>query len=153
MSFCELPERATAQLRSLLATHRRFDDAAYRHPDKFGTLTREAVEVQRRVLDSLVEPSTWAEATGDPAAVARKMQKAASYCRRVGRGDVASQLNRLSHALVAQAKAKKAQAAASGGRPRKGSGGKLPGGKAASFWSPWRPGGILPAAPDVKKLA
>ena len=54
------------------------------------------------------------------------MEKAAGYCRRVGRGDVASALHRLANALVA------------------GKGGG---------WKPWRPGGTLPAGPDLKGLA
>ena len=80
---------------------------------------------QKAAISKLGQPSTWEDVTGDPAEKARKMEKAAAYCRRVGRGDVAAQLHRLANSMAA------------------GKGG----------WRPWRPGGNLKQTGDLKGLA
>jgi len=125
MRVCEVPEKALGRLRALASTHSRYEQAHYNNPEKFRESTAAAVAAQRHVITKLAQPSTWDEVGGDGAEKARKMEKAAAYCRRVGRGDVASALHRLASNLAA------------------GKGG----------WRPWRPGGSLPAGPDLKGLA
>ena len=92
-----------------------------------GETTNENTETEttKDAISRLANPEMWNEVGGNAMEKARKMEKAAQYCRRVGRGDVASQLHRLANSLAA------------------GKGG----------WKPWRPGGSNPAGPDLKKLA
>ena len=54
-----------------------------------------------QAISKLANPSIWDEVPGDGPEKARKMEKAAAYCRRVGRGDVASSLHRLAASLAA----------------------------------------------------
>ena len=125
MRVCEVPEKALGRLRALQSTHRRYEQGHFNNPDKYVSSTEAAVAAQRVALSKLAHPSTWDEVTGGAAEKARKMEKAAAYCRRIGRGDIASALHRLAGLQLA------------------GKGG----------WKPWRPGGHLPAAPDLKNLA
>ena len=125
MRVCEVPEKALGRLRALASTHRRNASTFYNNPDKYVSSTAAAVAAQRAAINNLARPSTWDEVGGNAVEKARKMEKAAAYCRRVGRGDVASALHRLASNLAA------------------GKGG----------WRPWRPGGTLPAGPDLKGLA
>ena len=125
MRVCEVPEKALGQLRALANTHRRYEQTYYNNPEKYVSSTEAAVAAQRAAISRLAHPSTWDEVPGDGPEKARKMEKAAAYCRRVGRGDVASQLHRLANAMAA------------------GKGG----------WRPWRPGGTLKAAHNLKGLA
>jgi hypothetical protein len=99
MKSCEVPEKALGRLRALANTHKRYEQSYYNNPDKFGASTSAAVDAQRQALSRLAHPSTWEEVIGDPAEKARKMEKAAAYCRRVGRGDVASALHNLANTL------------------------------------------------------
>ena len=99
MKSCEVPEKALGRLRALANTHKRYEQSYYNNPEKFGASTSAAVDAQRQALSRLAHPSTWEEVIGDPAEKARKMEKAAAYCRRVGRGDVASALHNLANTL------------------------------------------------------
>ncbi len=101
MKSCEVPEKALGRLRALANTHKRYEQSYYNNPDKFRASTTAAVDAQRQALSRLAHPSTWDEVSGDTAEKARKMEKAAAYCRRVGRGDVASALHRLACTLTA----------------------------------------------------
>jgi len=125
MRVCEIPEKALGRLRALQATHKRYEQSYFNNPDKYQSSTAAAVAAQRAAISRLAHPSTWDETTGNGIEKARKMEKAAAYCRRVGRGDVASALHRLANSLAA------------------GKGG----------FRAWRPGGTLPAGPDLKGLA
>jgi hypothetical protein len=125
MRVCEVPEKALGRLRALQSTHKRYEQAYYNNPDKYASSTTAAIDAQRAAITRLAHPSTWDEVSGSAAEKARKMEKAAAYCRRVGRGDIASSLHRLANSLAS------------------GKGG----------WRPWRPGGSLPAGPDLKGLA
>jgi hypothetical protein len=125
MRVCEVPEKALARLKALQGTHKRYEQNYYNNPDKFQASTAATVAAQNAAISRLANPEMWNEVGGNAMEKARKMEKAAQYCRRVGRGDVASQLHRLANSLAA------------------GKGG----------WKPWRPGGSNPAGPDLKKLA
>ena len=126
MRVCEVPEKALGRLRALQATHQRYEQNYYNNPDKFQSANAAAITAQKAAISKLANPGTWEEVHGNALEKARKMEKAAAYCRRVGRGDVASALHRLASSLAAGSK---------GG------------------WKPWRPGGQLPAGPNLKGLA
>ena len=121
----QVPEKALGRLRALASAHARFERGYFNNPDKYDASTAAAVAAQREVLSRLAHPSMWDEVTGDGPERARKMERAAAYCRRVGRADVAAAIHRLASSLAA--------------------------GRGA--WRPWRPGGSTEATADVKALA
>ena len=125
MRVCEVPEKALGRLRALQNTHMRYEQTYYNNPDKYRASTEAAVAAQKAAISKLANPNTWDEVQGNALEKARKMEKAAAYCRRVGRGDVASALHRLASSLAAG----------------KGS------------FKAWRPGGSLPAGHNLKGLA
>ena len=90
-----IPEKAMGRLRSLAAAHRRYEQGYYSNPDKYQYSTAAAIEAQRFALSRLVYPDTWDEVGGNAAEKARKMERTAAYCRRIGRGDIAAALIRM----------------------------------------------------------
>jgi hypothetical protein len=125
MRVSGVPEKAMVRLRALASAHKRFESPYYNDPEKLATSTAAAVAAQRQTLTRLAHPSTWAEVEGDGAEKALRMQKAAAYCRRVGRSDVAQALQHLASTYA------------------KGKGG----------WRPWRPGGAEPRGHALHALA
>ena len=97
----QVPEKALGRLRALATTHRRYEQSYYNNPEKYRASTAAAVDAQRQALSRLAHPATWDDVSGDGAEKAKKMERAAQYCRRVGRGDVASALQRLAATLIA----------------------------------------------------
>ena len=97
----QVPEKALGRLRALASAHARFERGYFNNPDKYDASTAAAVAAQREVLSRLAHPSMWDEVTGDGPERARKMERAAAYCRRVGRADVAAAIHRLASSLAA----------------------------------------------------
>lgn len=101
MKSCEVPEKALGRLRDLANVHSRYAQSYFNNPEKYRASTAAAVDAQRQALSRLAHPSTWDDVAGAPEEKARKMEKAAAYCRRVGRGDIAASLHRLASTMLA----------------------------------------------------